>query len=251
MDFSVFDEQTFQTVSISNLDSSKYTVSYALIDDFSYRITIQPNGYVLLYNETVTILTRSETTIPDTSNDTTPFKPSSYDQATTLNWFLIKSPEMSSLQKSVINNLASINTIFAKATTAPFVAEIKKSGALAMLFSGAQLTTCGVFIKSIPAPNMYEGMRFWGIFVLYDVPPWQQNSKIPNKILSPDVSDLVKDSRRLFDMNTLYWRFHRTGQSSFFIYDVYMPLLLISLCWITALIAYCIKRSDKNALKRL
>lgn len=40
MDFSVFDEQTFQTVSISNLDSSKYTVSYALIDDFSYRITI-------------------------------------------------------------------------------------------------------------------------------------------------------------------------------------------------------------------
>lgn len=37
----------------------------------------------------------------------------------------------------------------------------------------------------------------------------------------------------------MYWRFQRTGQTSFFIYDVYMPLFLIVLCWIGVIIAYC------------
>lgn len=39
-----------------------------------------------------------------------------------------------------------------------------------MLFSGAQITTTSVLVNSIPAQNMYEGARFWGIFVFYDVP---------------------------------------------------------------------------------
>lgn len=118
-----------------------------------------------------------------------------------------------------------------------------------MLFAGAQITTCSVFLKSIPAQNMYEGVRFWGTFVLYDVPQWEQNSKIKNKVFSPDVYDLTKDSRRLFNMNSIYWRFHRTGQSSFFIYDVYIPLLLIVICWITVLIGYILRRCNKNNLK--
>jgi len=43
---------------------------------------------------------------------------------------------------------------------------------MSLLFSGAQITSCTVFLKSIPAQNMYEGIRFWGIFVHYDVPQW-------------------------------------------------------------------------------
>lgn len=60
---------------------------------------------------------------------------------------------------------------------------------------------------------------------------------------------IVKNQRLLFDMTTMYWRYQRTGQSSFFIYDVYIPLLLIATCWALALVAYCMRRSDKNALK--
>ena len=30
----------------------------------------------------------------------------------------------------------------------------------------------------------------------------------------------------------MYWRFQRTGQTSFFIFDVYMPAFLILICWI-------------------
>lgn len=60
----------------------------------------------------------------------------------------------------------------AKVTTAPFIAEIKKSGLFAMLFSGAQITSCSILINSVPPQNMYEGVRFWAIFVFYDVPEW-------------------------------------------------------------------------------
>ncbi len=37
----------------------------------------------------------------------------------------------------------------------------------------------------------------------------------------------------------MYWRFQRTGQTSFFIYDVYMPMFLIFLCWVGVVVAYC------------
>lgn len=36
----------------------------------------------------------------------------------------------------------------------------------------------------------------------------------------------------------MYWRFQRTGQTSFFIYDVYMPMFLIGLCWFLAILAH-------------
>lgn len=52
-------------------------------------------------------------------------------------------------------------------------------------------------------------------------------------------------------MTTTYWRYQRTGHSSFFIYDIYIPLLLISICWILALVAYCMRKSDKNAFKTM
>lgn len=158
---------------------------------------------------------------------------------------------MSDTEKSVINQIGAISDVMAKATTAPFVAEIKKSGLLAMIFSGAQITSTSVLVNSIPSQNMYEGVRFWGIFVFYDVPKWEQNSKIPNHAFSEETSGLVKDQRRLFDLTTMYWRFQRIGQSSFFIYDVYMPLLLVLTCWVLALIAYIWRRSDKEAFKSI
>lgn len=60
----------------------------------------------------------------------------------------------------------------AKATTSPFMAEIKKSGLFAMILSGAQITSCSIFVNSIPSQNMYEGVRFWAVYVFYDVPEW-------------------------------------------------------------------------------
>lgn len=69
--------------------------------------------------------------------------------------------------------------------------------------------------------------------------------------MGQETSRLVKNQRLLFDMTTTYWRYQRTGHSSFFIYDLYIPLLLISICWILALVAYCMRKSDKTAFKSM
>ena len=148
---------------------------------------------------------------------------------------------MSSTETQLINSLGAASDIIATATTSPFVSEIKKCGILAMLLSGAQITSCSVFVNSIPAQNMYEGVRFWAIFVFYDVPAWEQNSKIPNHFVSAEIYDLTKEQRRLFDLTQVHWRFARTGQSSFFLYDAYVPVFIIALCWVGALIAHVLK----------
>jgi hypothetical protein len=88
---------------------------------------------------------------------------------------------------------------------------------------------------------MYEGVRFFGLSTFYDVPPWEQNSKIPNNVFGQEDHNLTSSQRRLhrslFDLTDIDWRLQRLGMTSFFIYDVYIPLLLISFVWTMALVA--------------
>ena len=65
-----------------------------------------------------------------------------------------------------------MNGVLANATTTPFLAEVKKSGVFALLFSGAHITSCTIFVNSIPPQNLYEAARFWGLSTFYDVPVW-------------------------------------------------------------------------------
>ena len=105
------------------------------------------------------------------------------------------------------------------------------------MFGGAQITTSTVLLNTVPAQNMYEGVRFWVSSVFYDVPRWEKTSDKPNNVVSSEMSELTKDQRRLFNLNSIYWRFQRTGMTTFFIYDVYIPLILITVLWTLVLIA--------------
>lgn len=172
MDFSTFDYQNFQTITITNQDLANYDVTYTITSGLSYRITLQPKGFAFLYNETVNVVTVDPPTTYDTSADTMPFKSTNYQKADTINWFLMKSPEMTSRETSVINGLNKINGAIIDATTVPFIAEVKKSGVLSLLFAGAQLTSSTLLINTVPPQNMYEGTRFWATSIFYDVPPW-------------------------------------------------------------------------------
>lgn len=82
-------------------------------------------------------------------------------------------------------------------TTQPYIQEIKKAGAFMFLFSGAQITSCSVLVNNIPSQNLYEGVRFWAIFVFFDVPPWEKNSDKTKYVVVPAVSEVVKDTRLL------------------------------------------------------
>ena len=62
----------------------------------------------------------------------------------------------------------------------------------AFLFSGAQITSCSVLVNTIPSQNLYEGARFWAIFVFFDVPNYEKNSQKKKLIVVPDVGDVIK-----------------------------------------------------------
>ena len=122
LNFSSFDMTTFQTISISSISSSEYTVTYQQLTSSSYRIFVEPIGYIFLYNDTVLVTTKSQPASLDTANDDVPFKPSNYGKTASISWFLLKCPSMTDMEKSVINQIGSISNVMAKATTSPFVA---------------------------------------------------------------------------------------------------------------------------------
>jgi len=50
----------------------------------------------------------------------------------------------------------------------------------------------------------------------------------------------------LFDTSSVSWRFKRTGHTSFLIFDCYMNIFLIVLCWALVLIGQCIIKKKKS-----
>jgi hypothetical protein len=100
--------------------------------------------------------------------------------------------------------------------------------------------------NQIQSQNLYEGVRIWAIFVYFDAPPYEKISNKTKRFVSPTVEDKIRNAqevsptaRQLFSTDSMYWRFQRTGQTSFFIYDVYIPIVMIVLCWLGMFVAHC------------
>lgn len=101
---------------------------------------------------------------------------------------MIKAPDMTDGEKAIINGLSTVSDTVSSVTTMPYVQEIKKSGLFMFLFAGAQITSCSVLVNNIPSQNMYEGVRFWALFVFFDVPKWEKNSDKTKFVIVPAVS---------------------------------------------------------------
>ena len=104
---------------------------------------------------------------------------------------------MTDAEENIIDGLSETSDGLANYTTKPYVQELKKMGLFLFFFSGAQITSTAVLVNNIPSQNLYEGVRFWALFVFFDVPNWEQNSDKTKYVVVPPVSDLVKDARRL------------------------------------------------------
>lgn len=116
---------------------------------------------------------------------------------------------MSSVENAIIDQFTSISNSVQSIITQPFTQEIKKSGVFAFLLGGAQITSCSVLVNNIPAQNMYSGVRFWAIFVFFDVPEWEKDSSTTKYIINQPIGPIINNSRllyqrrSLFDVNTL------------------------------------------------
>lgn len=94
LDFTTFPYMAYQSFSI---DSDLYTLDmfsfdYQILSTRSYRVIIQPKGYIFLYNATITCTLMDAPTPTHSSQNSRPFKPSCYSLKSSLIWFVIKSP---------------------------------------------------------------------------------------------------------------------------------------------------------------
>lgn len=71
------------------------------------------------------------------------------------------------------------------------VQEIRKAGLYSLILPGIQLSSTLVMQDDIPPQNMYEAMRFWGMFVYLEVPEWGENPSIQQYIFNQNVSTLL------------------------------------------------------------
>jgi hypothetical protein len=80
LDMTTFDYANFQTIEISNYPLSAFTLTYSVIDSKTYRISIKPNGYAFIYNETVKVKTVVQPATLHMSSDAYPFHVSTYSR---------------------------------------------------------------------------------------------------------------------------------------------------------------------------
>ena len=125
-----------------------------------------------------------------------------------------------------------------------YVQEIKKSGVFMFLMPGAQLSAAVVLHNGQPAQNAYEGNRFFSSFVFFDVPPWEEESSNTKYVVTQNIDSLLNTSRLLLksDGKPSLWRFTRTGHNSYFLFDTYIQLALLVLCWLILLVLHLIRK---------
>jgi hypothetical protein len=168
------DIESFTTIQVDDdkIDISYFNVVYTVLSARHYRISLQPKGYIFLYNVTFTFNTIS---FPGTYHHATnnyPFKDSTYDQTLSKVWFVIVAPGLSDMETSIVDGLSKMSGQILDVTTQPYIQEIKKSGVFALLMPGAQATSMALLVNNVPSQNFYEGTRFWSSFIFFDVPDW-------------------------------------------------------------------------------
>ena len=89
-----------------------------------------------------------------------------------------------------MNVMTSFSTLSTKTNdflASKYIQEFKKSGVFNLLFSGAQVTSLSVLSNHIMSQNLYEGVRFFAIFVHYDVPAYEKISNQTKRFVVPTV----------------------------------------------------------------
>lgn len=98
MDFSTFPYTSFQSFSINSdmYSMNMLSIVYEVLNTSSYRIVLQPKGYIFLYNATITCQVMDLLSPVHKSATLRPFKTTNYGISSSLLWLVIKAPEMSS-----------------------------------------------------------------------------------------------------------------------------------------------------------
>lgn len=89
-------------------------------------------------------------------------------------------------------------------TSEKYVQEIKKTGVIALLLPGVQMSSLVVLHNEVLAKNLYSFSRFWSQFIYFDVPKWEENSNQTKYIVSQDVNSIITHKSRLLQSSTIH-----------------------------------------------
>ena len=125
-------------------------------------------------------------------------------------WVYVRMPELTDPEKNIIEPIVSYNDGLNSFLAGQWVQEIKKTGILAFLIPGAQLSSTVVLHNGVVPENFYEAVRFWSIFVYFEVPRWEENANNTKYLFTQPVLSFVSSrSRRLAAISEVSqtWRF--------------------------------------------
>lgn len=230
----MFPYSTFQSISFSDpsVTLNDFTVTYTLTSDRSYSITLTPasSSFTManvVFN--VSINNYRNASAPFHSSDGYLFSDSIYLLHDDITWTIAQNND-SSLSLEQVND--QINKFFEQ----EWVQEIKKTGVFAVLFPGAQLCSTIILHNATPPATMYEAARFWGSFIYFEVPKWEQDGSGLKRVFTSLISTLVNNqsSRRVLGplASPIDWRLSRTGFTGYFLFDAYIPVLVIIVSWV-------------------
>jgi len=96
LDFNTFPYKDFQSFSIDNplYTLDMFNFEYEITSNSSYRIIIEPKGYIFLYNATFTCTTMDFPGVPHEAANLRPFNEDNYQVTQEVVWFVIKAPDM-------------------------------------------------------------------------------------------------------------------------------------------------------------
>lgn len=240
IDFSSFPYQSFLNISISDptVSLSQFTVSYQIASDRSYKVVLKPTLDSFTMSNVLFTVEANDYATPHTSQDGYQFSPAVYTLIDNIIWDIPATVPDSTWDLQTLEDINNqMNTFF----TQPWVQEIKKSGVFALLFPGAQLCSTIILHNATPPANMYEGARFWGTFIYFEVPQWEKDGSGLKRFFGDLVNSIFNSTgltRRVLSTSVegVDWRFSRTGHTGYFIFDAYIPLILIVLSWIPIII---------------
>lgn len=94
LDFNTFPYQTFQSFTLNSdlYTIEMFSISFQILTNNSYRVIVQPKGYIFLYNSTIYCKIMDAPADRHFSASMKPFKTKNYGTSASLVWFVIKAP---------------------------------------------------------------------------------------------------------------------------------------------------------------
>ena len=114
-----------------------------------------------------------------------------------LTWSLIQTSTLTDDEKETLKAITNFSNTLNNFTSLSGVQEIIQSGIFSMIAPGIQITSCMMLVNGILPRHLYEGIRIFAVFILYQVPSWEKDTENSRYILSQQIQSIIPEANSL------------------------------------------------------